>query len=292
MKKGFKRICTGVLVASLMITILPNQATAAKKMSVKLNKKSVSVYVGKTTKLKATIKNKKKKSKIVWKSSNKKVATINSKGLVKGIKAGKANITAQIKGTSIKAICKVTIKKANSTVKPTAAPTVKPTTEPTAAPTTEPTPVPSEEPTTPGVTPTEAPVPTASSEPAENNGLVKYVGLTEDGNTVYLINKKYKGNVTVSINGYSRSMSVLSGSGLLAMIASCDFPTPRTFGDSFTVQRTSTDEGVPFIITDLKTNETYAMGVSQNNNYDQSYTDCGTIYISGDARGKVSITSE
>lgn len=48
------------------------------------------------------------KGKVTWKSSNKKVATVNSKGKVVAKKKGKATITAKVAGKTYK--CKVTVK--------------------------------------------------------------------------------------------------------------------------------------------------------------------------------------
>lgn len=48
-------------------------------------------------------------SKVKWSSSNKSIATVSSKGVVKAKKAGKATITAKCGGRSLK--CKVTVKK-------------------------------------------------------------------------------------------------------------------------------------------------------------------------------------
>lgn len=84
------------------------KAAEARKTTITLNKTKVSINKGKKKTLKATLKNAKGK-KVVWKSSNKKVATVTSKGVVKAKKKGKATITATIKGTSIKAKCTVTV---------------------------------------------------------------------------------------------------------------------------------------------------------------------------------------
>ncbi|MGN0395997.1 MAG: Ig-like domain-containing protein, partial [Coprococcus sp.] len=66
--------------------------TPAKKVVVTGNHY---VAVGKTTKLKATVTPKNASNKkVVWSTSNKKIATVSSSGIVKGIKAGKATITA------------------------------------------------------------------------------------------------------------------------------------------------------------------------------------------------------
>lgn len=71
---------------------------------VKLNKKTVTINVGKTVQLK--IKGTSKKAK--WSSSNKNVATVSKKGKVKGKKAGTAIITAKVGKKKLK--CKVTVK--------------------------------------------------------------------------------------------------------------------------------------------------------------------------------------
>ena len=86
---------------------------------VKLNKTKSTMTVGKKQTLKATVTPKKASSKaVVWKSSNKKVATVTSKGVVKAKKAGTVTITATAKdGSGKKAACKITVKK-KTTVKP------------------------------------------------------------------------------------------------------------------------------------------------------------------------------
>ena len=77
-----------------MVAVMPAHAAAVKK--VKLNKKSTSIYVGKTLTLKATVSPAgASNSKIKWTSSNKKVASVSARGIVKGVKAGKATITAK-----------------------------------------------------------------------------------------------------------------------------------------------------------------------------------------------------
>ena len=64
--------------------------------SVKLNKTSGTLAKGGTVKLAATVKTSAGGSKdIVWTSSNKKVAAVNSKGTVKAIGEGKATITVK-----------------------------------------------------------------------------------------------------------------------------------------------------------------------------------------------------
>lgn len=79
---------------------------------------ATTVKVGKTTKLKATVKPSNASQKVTWKSSNEKIATVSAKGVVKGIKKGKVTITATSKANpKIKAKWKMKVEEAE--VKPT-----------------------------------------------------------------------------------------------------------------------------------------------------------------------------
>ena len=81
--------------------------------SVSLNKSTLNLEVGQEEILLANISPADATNKeITWISSDKKVATVNSKGIVKGIKEGKATITVITKDGSKKASCDVTVKKA------------------------------------------------------------------------------------------------------------------------------------------------------------------------------------
>ena len=71
-----------------------------------MDKKTAAVYTGKTVTLKATSND--KDAKATFTSSNTKVATVSSTGVVKGVKAGTATITASY--GNAKATCKVTVK--------------------------------------------------------------------------------------------------------------------------------------------------------------------------------------
>lgn len=87
--------------------------------SIKLNKTTKSVFVGKTYKLKATVGPKNATSKTVtWKSSNTKVATVSSSGVVKGKKAGTATIYCIAKdGSGVQTSCQITVTKPVTKVK-------------------------------------------------------------------------------------------------------------------------------------------------------------------------------
>lgn len=54
---------------------------------------------------------------MTWATSNKRIATVSSNGIIKGIKVGKVNITAT--ANKKKYVCKVTVKKAATPAKKT-----------------------------------------------------------------------------------------------------------------------------------------------------------------------------
>lgn len=95
-------------IAILFTGIFVNYDVAQMKAKPAINKKKVTLTVGKKTTLK--IKNCKKK--VRWKSSRKKVATVSSKGVVKAKKAGKSKITATV--GKKKYVCRVTVKAKSS----------------------------------------------------------------------------------------------------------------------------------------------------------------------------------
>lgn len=84
---------------------------ALVKVTVTLDKTSATIYTGKTASLKTTSNDAAKT--VTYTTSNNAVATVSSTGVVKGVKAGTAVITATC--GNAKAICKVTVK--TSTIK-------------------------------------------------------------------------------------------------------------------------------------------------------------------------------
>ena len=84
----------------------PQLSVQSAKTKLKLNRSSVTITVGKTVTLKATVTG--KKGTVKWSSSKKSVATVSSKGVVTGKKKGTATITAKVNG--VKKTCKVTVK--------------------------------------------------------------------------------------------------------------------------------------------------------------------------------------
>ena len=100
---------TDFYVATVKVTV--TQPVTSVKVS------PVTVYNGKTAKIKVTVSPSNANNKAVtYVSSNKKVATVTSTGVVKGVKPGTAYITVKAKDGSGKyAKCKVTVKQQKAT---------------------------------------------------------------------------------------------------------------------------------------------------------------------------------
>ena len=78
--------------------------------NVSLDKTEVTLEKGSTVTLKATVLPETLEDKsVTWTSSDKKVATVTTKGKVKGVKAGTATITCTSNATGLSATCKVTV---------------------------------------------------------------------------------------------------------------------------------------------------------------------------------------
>ena len=174
MRKMRRKIAV-LLVFVLAFTMMPQNVLAAKK-KVKLSKKSVTITVGKTVKVK--LKNNKKKVKWTVTSGKKNVKLSKKKKTgvtIHGKKAGKAKVQAKV--GKKKFVCKVTVKNADTNQntdknngKKTAKPTVKPTEKPVLPST--PTPKPTEKPvlpSTPTPKPTEKPSLPSTPTPKPDN---------------------------------------------------------------------------------------------------------------------------
>lgn len=111
MKKILRKTCivSLLMIVSMVFTlaIVSNHIDAAEK--VKLNKTKIILTVGKTAKLNLIG----TKEKVKWNSSKTAVATVTSKGVVKGRKKGNCKITAKV--GKKKYSCKVTVKEKKET---------------------------------------------------------------------------------------------------------------------------------------------------------------------------------
>ena len=202
--KRRKNLFVFFLVACLVLTTTlgaaPNLSQAKKKkqgitVTNKMTKGVLVIQEKKKLQLKLKLQGKKVSSKKMkkifkFKSSNKKIVTVNKKGKIYAKKAGNAKVYITQKAKGKKKKCKLKVKvvaKKNepvvttttgSTAQPTAEPTKQPTAEPTKRPTAEPTKRPTAEPTKqptaeptkqptaePTKQPTAEPTPSASQEP-------------------------------------------------------------------------------------------------------------------------------
>ncbi len=121
------------------------KVVAGKVTGLKVNKTKLTLTKGKTGTVKATVSTSGKgaNTKLLWTSSNTKVATVSQTGKIKAIKKGTATITVKtIDGSNKKATIKITVINPVKPTEPVTEPTTKPV-EPTTEPTTKP-----EEPTT------------------------------------------------------------------------------------------------------------------------------------------------
>lgn len=119
MSKNFKRVVSMIIVFAMLFTsaIFTQSTTveAAKKnvKKITLNQKKAQMQVGDKLQLKVKKVVPVKASKAVtWTSSNKKVATVTEKGIVKAKKVGSVTITAKSKkNPKVKAKCTIQINK-------------------------------------------------------------------------------------------------------------------------------------------------------------------------------------
>ncbi|WP_273130269.1 Ig-like domain-containing protein [Bacillus weihaiensis] len=96
---------------------IPVTVTKVVPSSIKLSKSALNISINQTYKVTATVAPTDAQDKTVqWKSSNSKVATVDSKGNIKGIASGSAIITATTKDNS-KVYKKITVKVSTKTVK-------------------------------------------------------------------------------------------------------------------------------------------------------------------------------
>ena len=129
MKRKIISISILICVIFALLSTNLNNANAAKTVHFKKNK--VVLTIGKS--IQNPLCNTKKKKKIVYKSANKKIATVTQKGKITAKKAGKTKITATYQKKKYK--CTVTVKKTQNKTSITNTPIATAKTTPTVVPT-------------------------------------------------------------------------------------------------------------------------------------------------------------
>ena len=113
LKKTGKTVITATLASGVTVNInLTVQNKAVKTVKLSANKSTVNLSIGNTFAIKATKTPFTSKDSIKYFSSNKKIATVSTKGKITAKKSGTAYITATVLGK--KFTCKVTVKKASN----------------------------------------------------------------------------------------------------------------------------------------------------------------------------------
>lgn len=87
-----KKLKKMVVFLMLLLTVLIPSTSAQAKL--RLNQTGINLKIGKTFKLK--VKGNKAKKKVKWSSDNKRIATVNKKGIVKAKRPGVTKIWAKI----------------------------------------------------------------------------------------------------------------------------------------------------------------------------------------------------
>lgn len=115
----FKKFFSAAAAAAACIFLLSSGVSAnpavrkntkaAKEKSISLDISKTELQEGDTLTLKPAVTGY-KKCTISWSSSDKTVASVKKGGIVTALKEGTADISVRIKGTDLKAVCKVTVK--------------------------------------------------------------------------------------------------------------------------------------------------------------------------------------
>ena len=108
MKFNIRRTLVIIMFMFTFCGILSVNTQAATK-NISFKKKNVTMYAGQKRTIKVKVSKSYKNKKIIYSSSNKKIAKVNKKGVVKAVKKGNVKIYAKIKGTNKKAKCKVKV---------------------------------------------------------------------------------------------------------------------------------------------------------------------------------------
>ena len=93
-----------VLISAIPFQLAEGTQIVAQAATVKLNKKAITLDVGRTQKLKVTG----TKAKVTWRSTKSSIAKVSKSGVVTAISSGTATIKAKVGKKTLS--CKVTVK--------------------------------------------------------------------------------------------------------------------------------------------------------------------------------------
>lgn len=110
---GALGLAVAVMISTVPVQVASGTQLVAQAATVKLNKKSVTLDVGKTQKLKVVG----TKAKAKWSSTNTKVVKVSQTGTITAKTAGKATVVAKVGKKTLS--CKVTVKEQFSATKAT-----------------------------------------------------------------------------------------------------------------------------------------------------------------------------
>lgn len=296
-KSGNKKVVVKVVVKKIK-----------KKVTKVTAPKNVTVKVGAKQKIKTSVKPKKATlKKLTFKSSAKKIAKVNAKGVITGVKAGKAKITVKaVDGSKKKATVSVVVTGAAVTSSPavaattpavskapaTTAPTKAPaTTEPTKAPatkapaTTEPTKAPA----------TDAPATTEPAQTATTPAVV--VPTTEGGVAKYVIpalgeNESYKvsfGGETVAVTDktvavFNETVKRFTSSSKDAAKAAASFKTKAYAGVTVAGAKITKDANAEKATVELD-GQTYSLDVKADGEAAKVVVENGNTKMTADIAG-------
>ena len=228
-----KGVITAKKVGSTIITVKThNGKTSSIKVAVKkaptkvtVKPKTLSLEVGQTANLIATLPNKTASFKLTWTSDNENVATVDENGTVTAVMAGEAKITIKT-FNKMKAVSTVRVIEPTPTEAPTAAPTEAPTSTPTEAPTAAPTEAPTAAPTeAPTAAPTLKPLLKSAAAETETFNLKPADTATLKVNTVCdgtpTLTYKWFGN-GAELAGETGSSCIVTAGSVSSYVYNCE----------------------------------------------------------------------
>lgn len=309
MAKVYQRFLAVWLILAIFFGQIPRTYVEAKKTPIRFKNSRVEIYVNHSQKVNVIVSKKIYKKKICWKTSNKKIASVSQKGIVKGKKAGKAKITAYIKGSSKKAVCQVVIKK--KTKKPTPKSSKSPKTtplitqkpsvsaKPTETPQSTATPEPTKSPQS-SVAPTDTPQTSTTPKPTETVKAtatpkptqytlpildIVYGQVNGKDTTVYLLDTTYEGGLKISFNGKQVNFNGKVRTGLYTLETTKIANQKNSAG---TIGLSRKDGDLYWTVTDLELGLQYYMYAEKKQTFSASYN-CGALYFLGDTRDVISV---